>query len=63
MVREEGVGMIPSSPFFSEGRVEEGRSDRFVRVAFCKRREVIEGAGRALMCQGGEEDDCDVEGL
>jgi len=28
MVKEEGVGMIPSSPFFSEERVEEGASDR-----------------------------------
>lgn len=62
MVKEEGVGMIPSSPFFSEERVEEGASDRFVRVAFCKQKEIIEGAGRALMCKDSVAD-CELVSL
>jgi len=60
MVRSEGVGMIPSSPFFDESRVSKGASDRFVRVAFCKQREIIEGAGRKLLCKDTMEDDCEI---
>ena len=92
---------FPSSPFFSEERVEEEdkagegggeatsegseHSDlpnvilynnltpstrrfaprppcRFVRVAFCKQKEIIEGAGRALMCKDSVAD-CELVSL
>ena len=49
-----GVGMIPSSPFFSEDSVRQGMSDKFVRVAFCKQRRVIEGAGEALLLRDAQ---------
>jgi aspartate/methionine/tyrosine aminotransferase len=39
LVREAGVAAIPMSVFFADGK-----PDRFVRFAFCKRRAVIEGA-------------------
>jgi aspartate/methionine/tyrosine aminotransferase len=39
LVREAGVAAIPMSVFFADGK-----PDRFVRFAFCKRRAVIEDA-------------------
>lgn len=48
MAEEIGLLCIPASPFFSLERVEEGASDRFIRVAFCKNDETIEAAAKAL---------------
>lgn len=48
MAEEVGLLCIPSSPFFSIDRVQEGVSDRFIRVAFCKTDETIEAAAQAL---------------
>eukprot|EP00586_Coscinodiscus_wailesii_P023734 CAMPEP_0172500002 /NCGR_PEP_ID=MMETSP1066-20121228/133326_1 /TAXON_ID=671091 /ORGANISM="Coscinodiscus wailesii, Strain CCMP2513" /LENGTH=555 /DNA_ID=CAMNT_0013274027 /DNA_START=253 /DNA_END=1920 /DNA_ORIENTATION=+ len=49
MVEEKGVLCIPSSPFFSEESVREGKSDEFVRIAFCKMDETIERAADCFM--------------
>eukprot|EP00531_Pseudo-nitzschia_arenysensis_P001743 CAMPEP_0116121978 /NCGR_PEP_ID=MMETSP0329-20121206/3975_1 /TAXON_ID=697910 /ORGANISM="Pseudo-nitzschia arenysensis, Strain B593" /LENGTH=535 /DNA_ID=CAMNT_0003615807 /DNA_START=70 /DNA_END=1677 /DNA_ORIENTATION=+ len=48
MAEEVGLLCIPSSPFFSIDRVQEGVSDGFIRVAFCKTDETIEAAAQAL---------------
>jgi kynurenine--oxoglutarate transaminase/cysteine-S-conjugate beta-lyase/glutamine--phenylpyruvate transaminase len=48
MAEEIGLLCIPASPFFSLEQVEEGASDRFIRVAFCKNDETIEAAAAAL---------------
>jgi kynurenine--oxoglutarate transaminase/cysteine-S-conjugate beta-lyase/glutamine--phenylpyruvate transaminase len=48
MAEEVGLLCIPSSPFFSLDRVQEGVSDSFIRVAFCKTDETIEAAAEAL---------------
>lgn len=48
MAEEIGLLCIPSSPFFSLKRAEEGASDSFIRVAFCKADETIEAAANAL---------------
>jgi kynurenine--oxoglutarate transaminase/cysteine-S-conjugate beta-lyase/glutamine--phenylpyruvate transaminase len=48
MAEEIGLLCIPSSPFFSPERGEEGASDSFIRVAFCKSDETIEAAASAL---------------
>ena len=48
MAEEIGLLCIPSSPFFSQKRAEEGASDSFIRVAFCKNDETIEAAANAL---------------
>jgi kynurenine--oxoglutarate transaminase/cysteine-S-conjugate beta-lyase/glutamine--phenylpyruvate transaminase len=48
MAEEVGVLCIPSSPFFSPERAEEGASDSFIRIAFCKTDETLEAAAVAL---------------
>merc|ERR1712032_553072 len=48
MAEEIGLLCIPSSPFFSLEKVEEGYADDFIRVAFCKTDETIEAAAHAL---------------
>lgn len=48
MAEEVGLLCIPSSPFFSLEKAEEGASDSFIRVAFCKNDETIEAAAEAL---------------
>jgi len=48
MAEEVGLLCIPSSPFFSLKKAEEGASDSFIRVAFCKTDETIEAAAQAL---------------
>jgi kynurenine--oxoglutarate transaminase/cysteine-S-conjugate beta-lyase/glutamine--phenylpyruvate transaminase len=48
MAEEIGLLCIPSSPFFSSERVQEGAADSFIRVAFCKTDETIEAAAVAL---------------
>jgi kynurenine---oxoglutarate transaminase / cysteine-S-conjugate beta-lyase / glutamine---phenylpyruvate transaminase len=48
LAEEIGLLCIPSSPFFSLKRAEEGASDSFIRVAFCKADETIEAAANAL---------------
>ncbi|KAG7353561.1 aminotransferase [Nitzschia inconspicua] len=48
MAEEIGLLCIPSSPFFSMVKAEEGASDSFIRVAFCKNDETIEAAAKAL---------------
>ena len=48
MAEEIGLLCIPSSPFFSTDRVQEGVADSFIRVAFCKTDETIEAAAQAL---------------
>jgi len=48
LAEEKGFLCIPASPFFSEERANEGASDGFVRVAFCKTDETIEAAALAL---------------
>jgi kynurenine---oxoglutarate transaminase / cysteine-S-conjugate beta-lyase / glutamine---phenylpyruvate transaminase len=48
MAEEVGLLCIPSSPFFSDEKVEQGASDSFIRVAFCKEDETIEAAAKAL---------------
>ncbi|KAL7533998.1 hypothetical protein ACHAXR_005575 [Thalassiosira sp. AJA248-18] len=55
MAEEKGVLCIPSSPFFSREQAENGASDEFIRVAFCKTDETIERAALALMDLSGEE--------
>jgi len=44
LLKEKGILCIPSSPFFSKERVDEGASDEFIRIAFCKTDETIENA-------------------
>lgn len=48
MAEEKGLLCLPSSPFFSPERAEQGASDSFIRVAFCKADETIEAAAVAL---------------
>jgi kynurenine--oxoglutarate transaminase/cysteine-S-conjugate beta-lyase/glutamine--phenylpyruvate transaminase len=48
MAEEVGLLCIPSSPFFSLAKAEQGASDSFVRIAFCKTDETIEAAAQAL---------------
>ena len=48
MAEEVGLLCIPSSPFFSLDRVNQGVSDSFIRVAFCKTDETIEAAAQVL---------------
>lgn len=48
LAEEIGLLCIPSSPFFSPARAEQGASDSFIRVAFCKEDETIEAAAVAL---------------
>ncbi|KAL7566725.1 hypothetical protein ACA910_017780 [Epithemia clementina (nom. ined.)] len=48
MAEEHGFLCIPSSPFFSKERAQQGVSDEFVRVAFCKTDETIQAAATAL---------------
>lgn len=48
MAEEVGLLCIPSSPFFSLERAEQGDSDSFIRIAFCKEDETIEAAAAAL---------------
>lgn len=48
MAEEVGLLCIPSSPFFSLERVDEGASDHFIRVAFCKSEETMQAAAVAL---------------
>jgi len=48
MAEEIGLLCIPSSPFFSLEKVQDGSSDSFIRVAFCKTDETIEAAALAL---------------
>jgi len=48
MAEEVGLLCIPSSPFFSRQKAEEGASDEFIRVAFCKNDETLEAAAKAL---------------
>jgi len=48
MAEEIGLLCIPSSPFFSLAKAEQGASDSFIRVAFCKNDETIEAAAKAL---------------
>lgn len=50
MAEEIGLLCIPSSPFFSLDKVEDGYADSFIRVAFCKTDATIEAAANAL-CQ------------
>ena len=49
LAEEHGILCIPSSPFFSKESAEEGASDRFIRIAFCKTDETIEAAAAALL--------------
>lgn len=55
MAEERGLLCIPSSPFFSPERAEDGASDNFVRVAFCKADETIEAAAAALRALKGAD--------
>ena len=48
MAEEVGLLCIPSSPFFSLERAEEGASDSFIRVAFCKNDDTIKAAAQVL---------------
>jgi kynurenine--oxoglutarate transaminase/cysteine-S-conjugate beta-lyase/glutamine--phenylpyruvate transaminase len=48
MAEEIGLLCMPSSPFFSQASAEQGASDSFIRVAFCKEDETIEAAAVAL---------------
>ncbi len=48
LAEEKGLLCIPASPFFSERRAQEGASDEFVRIAFCKTDETIQAAAIAL---------------
>eukprot|EP00980_Cylindrotheca_fusiformis_P028907 scaffold22672_cov141-Cylindrotheca_fusiformis.AAC.10 len=48
MAEEIGLLCIPSSPFFSPEQAENGASDSFIRVAFCKSDETIKAAATAL---------------
>jgi kynurenine--oxoglutarate transaminase/cysteine-S-conjugate beta-lyase/glutamine--phenylpyruvate transaminase len=48
LAEEIGLLCIPSSPFFSQEQAENGASDSFIRVAFCKTDETIEAAAQAL---------------
>jgi kynurenine--oxoglutarate transaminase/cysteine-S-conjugate beta-lyase/glutamine--phenylpyruvate transaminase len=48
LAEERGLLCIPASPFFSLESSEAGKSDEFVRIAFCKTDETIEAAAEAL---------------
>mmetsp|Transcript_24517 Transcript_24517/g.51001 ORF Transcript_24517/g.51001 Transcript_24517/m.51001 type:complete len:544 (-) Transcript_24517:1082-2713(-) len=48
MAEEHGFLCIPSGPFFSLDKAEEGAPDEFVRIAFCKTDETILAAAEAL---------------
>lgn len=48
LLKEYGLVCIPSSPFFSKASVEQGRSDAFIRIAFCKRDVTLDAARGAL---------------
>jgi kynurenine--oxoglutarate transaminase/cysteine-S-conjugate beta-lyase/glutamine--phenylpyruvate transaminase len=48
LAEEIGILCIPSSPFFSLDQVEQGVSDPFIRVAFCKSDDTIQAAAAAL---------------
>ena len=48
LAEEHGFLCIPSSPFFSPEKAEEGASDEFVRIAFCKTDDTINEAAQAL---------------
>jgi aspartate/methionine/tyrosine aminotransferase len=48
MAEEIGLLCIPSTPFFSLEKTEQGASDSFIRVAFCKSDETIEAAAEKL---------------
>jgi kynurenine--oxoglutarate transaminase/cysteine-S-conjugate beta-lyase/glutamine--phenylpyruvate transaminase len=54
MAEEKGLLCIPASPFFSQEKAEEGASDGFIRVAFCKSDETIEAAGVQLLAVKGD---------
>lgn len=56
LAEEKGLLCIPASPFFSKERAEEGVSDDFVRIAFCKSDETIEAAAAALKALVGDDD-------
>jgi len=48
MAEEKGVLCIPASPFFSQESAENGASDSFVRIAFCKTDDTIKSAAEAF---------------
>lgn len=48
MAEEIGLLCIPACPFFSLKKAEEGVSDSFIRIAFCKNDETIEAAAEVL---------------
>lgn len=48
MAEEKGLLCIPASPFFSEEQAENGASDGFIRIAFCKTDETIASAAAKL---------------
>ena len=48
MAEEVGLLCIPSSPFFSLEKAEQGASDSFIRIAFCKEDQTIEAAAAVL---------------
>jgi len=58
LAEEKGLLCIPSSPFFSEESREQGASDQFVRIAFCKTDETIEQAAGALRALQAEMVEC-----
>lgn len=64
MAEEIGLLCIPSSPFFSLEKAEQGASDSFIRVAFCKTDETIEAAAEKLrLLKSLEGDEASVESV
>jgi kynurenine---oxoglutarate transaminase / cysteine-S-conjugate beta-lyase / glutamine---phenylpyruvate transaminase len=53
LAKEKGLLCIPASPFFSKESAENGASDDFIRLAFCKTDATIEAAAEALEALGG----------
>ena len=41
MAEEKGILCIPASPFFSKESAEAGVSDEFIRIAFCKKGQIL----------------------
>lgn len=51
LIYEEGVSVIPCSPFYDEANVED--RERYVRLTFCKDEEIIAEAGRRMREEKG----------
>jgi len=54
LTKEVGVLCIPATPFFSDEVVRDGGAEGFIRVAFCKKEDVLRTAEERLRKLGVE---------